>query len=120
VSTHAPSRGTSAPRVGRLPWGELSGVRVAIVLWGGLAVLDIARVAAAPSYAGLGALAIVVTLASIGTRTTTALCSAVTGWLLADGFVEHRYGALGFDARHDVALLALLAALALVATRTRR
>jgi hypothetical protein len=103
-----------------VPWGELGAVRVGVVLWAGLAVLDVAHLTAAPSYAGLGALAILVTVASIGTRRATALCSAVTGWLLVDGFVEHRYGSLGFHPLHDLAVLALLTGLALVATRTRR
>ena len=111
----------AATNVGeRVPWGELGGVRVGTVLWAGLAVIGVARLTAAPSYAGLGALAILVTVASIGTRTTTALCSAVTGWLLVDGFVEHRYGSLGFHPLHDLAVLALLTGLALAATRARR
>jgi hypothetical protein len=57
---------------------------------------------------------------SVGTGTTTALCSAVTGWLLVDGFVEHRYGVLGLHPEYDVAVLAMLTALALVASRAHR
>jgi hypothetical protein len=120
VSIHVRSQGATVPRVAPLPWGELAGVRVGIVLWGGLAVLDLARLAAAPSYAELAALAILVSAASIGTRTRTGLCSALTGWLLSDGFVTHRFGTLGFDGLHDLAVLALLTGLALVATRVRR
>jgi hypothetical protein len=44
VSTHVSSRSTTFPRVVRVPWG-------------GLAVLDLARLAAAPSYVAVGALA---------------------------------------------------------------
>jgi hypothetical protein len=108
------------PRVAGIPWAELAGVRVGVVLWGGLAALDLARIAALPSYAGLGALAVLVTASSVGMRTRTALAAALTGWLLVDGFVEHRYGALGFDGRHDLAVLTLLTGLALAATRVRR
>jgi hypothetical protein len=103
-----------------VPWTELAGVRVGIVLWGGLGVLDLARIAAAPSFVGLGAVAALVTAASVATRTWTALCSAVIGWLLVDGFDEHRYGVLGFRPLPDLAVVTLLAGLALVASRVRR
>ncbi|MGC4110033.1 MAG: hypothetical protein QM747_06340 [Nocardioides sp.] len=120
MSIHAPSRGVTAPRVSRIPWAELSGVRVGFVLWGGLALLDLTRLAAAPSYAGLGAVALLVTAASVGARTRAGLGAALTGWLLVDGFVEHRDGVLGFDGRHDLAVLTGLAALALLSTRVHR
>ena len=103
-----------------IPWIELAGVRVGAVLWGGLALVDLARLVAAPSYAELGALALLVAVASVGMRTVTGVCSAVVGWLVVDGFVEHRYGLLGFDAGRDLAVLALMTALALVATRAHR
>jgi hypothetical protein len=92
-------------------------VRVGVVLWGGLAILDVARIAAAPSYVELGAVVLLVTAASIGMRPATGLVSAVVGWSLVDGFVEHRYGILGFDFWRDLGVLALLISLALVATR---
>jgi len=104
----------SAPT--RVPWVDLGGFRVGVVLWGGLAVLDAGRLAAVPSYAELGAVAVLVTAASVGVRTTTGLCAAVVGWLLVDGFVEHGYGMLGFDAVRDTGILTLLVGLALVAT----
>ncbi|HET7067341.1 MAG TPA: hypothetical protein VFI21_07045 [Nocardioides sp.] len=105
----------SAPR--HIPWADLAGVRVGVVLWGGLAILDVARIAAAPSYVELGAVGLLVTAASIGMRPATGLVSAVVGWSLVDGFVEHRYGILGFDFWRDLGVLALLISLALVATR---
>jgi hypothetical protein len=102
-----------------VPWAEIPGVRVGIVLWGGLALVDLTRTAGAPSYVGLGALALLVTAASVGMGTWTALCAAVTGCLLVDGFLEHRYGVLGFDGVHDAAVLALLTGCALVGARAR-
>jgi hypothetical protein len=57
VSTHVSSRSTTFPRVVRVPRTELSGVRVGLVSWGGLAVLDLARLAAPPSFVAVGALA---------------------------------------------------------------
>jgi hypothetical protein len=50
-------------------------------------------------------------------RPATGLVSAVVGWSLVDGFVEHRYGILRFDFWRDLGVLALLISLALVATR---
>jgi hypothetical protein len=92
-------------------------VRVGVVLWGGLAVLDVARIAAAPSYVELGAVGVLVTAASLGTRPATGVVSAVVGWSLVDGFVEHRYGSLGFDVCRDLGVLVLLLSLALIPTR---
>jgi hypothetical protein len=103
-----------------IPWARLGAVRVAIVLWGGLMVLDLGRLAVAPAYAELGAVAILVTAASVRARTMTGLCAAVVGWLLVNGFVEHHDGVLGFDLTHDLAVLTLLTGLALAATHTRR
>jgi hypothetical protein len=119
VSTHAPSRRT-AGEVARIPWEQLGSVRVGLVFWGGLALLDLGTLAHVPSYAELGAVALLVVAGAVGMRTATAVCAAGVGWLLVDGFVEHRYGVLGFDARTDLARLALLTGLALLATRVRR
>jgi hypothetical protein len=102
----------------RIPWVDLAGFRVGVVLWGGLAVLDVGHLTAAPAYAEVGAVALLVTATSVGMRTPTGICAALVGWLLVDGFVEHRYGVLGFDAVRDTAVLALLVVLALAATRT--
>jgi hypothetical protein len=111
------------PAPARVPWTELGGVRVGVVLWGGLAALDAGRLTAAPSYAELGAVGLLVTGACVGVGTATGVCAAVVGWLLVDGFVEHRDGVLGFDAARDTVVLILLVGLALAvtgATRTRR
>jgi hypothetical protein len=119
VTIHAPV-GAALTRGSGIPWAELGGVRVGVVLWGGLALLDLAHLASAPSYAALGALALLVTAASVGTGTGTALTAALTGWLLVDGFVEHRFGTLGFDGRRDGPVLALLTLIAVVTARTTR
>ncbi len=115
MSNHVTTRDGSEVAVA---WHELAGTRVGIVLWGGLAAVDVARVAGLPSYAVLGALAVLVALTSVGMSTTSGLCGAVVGWLLDDGFVEHRYGVLGFDAAHDTLVLSLLVGVALTVTRS--
>jgi hypothetical protein len=120
VSIHAPARRDTIPRVSGIPWAELAGVRVGIVLWGGLAVVDLARIAGVSSYAAGAAVVLLVAAASVGAATRTGLGAAGTGWLLVDGFVEHRAGVLGWDGRHDLVLLAVLTVVALLATRARR
>lgn len=117
MSTHLPTReaGDFA-----LAWLDLGGTRVGIVLWGGLVVIDVAGVVGFPSYAVLGALATLVGLASLGARLATSLGCALVDWLLVDGFVEHRYGILGFAPGRDPFVLALLVGLALGATRITR
>jgi len=119
VSIHVPSPAEVAD-VGRVPWMELAGVRVGIVLWGGLALVDAGRLTHAPSYAELGAVALLVTTSSVGMRATTALAAALVGWLVVNGFVVHNVGVLGFDGTPDVARLGLLVGLAATASRARR
>ena len=119
VSIHAPSRRAGVAVAG-IPWVELAGVRVGIVLWRGLALVDVGRLAHAPSYAELGAVALLVAASSVGMRTTTALAAALVGWLVVNGFVVHSVGVLGFDGAPDVARLGLLVGLAATASRARR
>jgi hypothetical protein len=120
VSIHAASRRTTEADVAHLPWAEMAGVRVGIVLWGGLLLIDAGRLTHAPAYAELGAVAVLVTVASVGMHTPTAGAAALVGWLVVNGFVVHRFGVFGFDGTPDVARLALLVGLAMTATRARR
>jgi hypothetical protein len=116
VSTHVPARST---RDG-VPWSELAGIRVGCVLWGGLAVVDVGRAVCATPYAEVSVIAVLVAVSSLGMPTVTGGAAALVGWLVVDGFVEHRYGVLGYDPARDTALLILLAGLSLVATKARR
>jgi hypothetical protein len=99
---------------------HLTGVRLAIVLWGGLAVTDIWRPTGTPSYVALGAVAVLTMLASLGMRAGTAIGCAGIAWLVVNGFVDHRLGTLGWDGSADLGRLALLIGLAIVATRVHR
>ena len=90
------------------------------MLWGGLALVDAGTLAHAPAYAELGAVCLLVVVASIGIGIPAALGVALVGWLVVDGFVVHSLGVLGFDGAPDAARLALLVALAAAATRVRR
>jgi hypothetical protein len=120
VSIHAPSRRPTSDDVARIPWAELGGVRVGLVLWGGLALVDVGRVTHSPSYTVLGAIAVLVTASSIGMPIPTAVVAAAVGWLVVNGFVVHSVGVLGFDGTPDVVRLGLLVGLATTASRARR
>ena len=65
MSTHLSSRAEPLADRTRIPWAELAGVRVGAVLWGGLALVDLARLLDVPASAELAALAVLVTAASV-------------------------------------------------------
>jgi hypothetical protein len=85
-----------------------------------LAVLDLARVAGAPPLVQLATITALVGLCSVGTTRTVAVCVAAIGWLLANGFVVHTLGQLGFVGLGDVVRAVLLLAVALTARAVRR
>ena len=120
MSIHATLRRGRVADFGDIPWARLSGVRVGIVLWGCLTLVDLGTLAHAPAYVELGAVAMLVTAASLGTPLLTATSAALVGWLVVNGFVVHRFGVLGFDGTPDVARLAVLMALATTAARAHR
>jgi hypothetical protein len=93
---------------------------MAVVLWGGLAVVDVWRVTGTSPYVALGAVALLTMVSTLGMRAGTAICAAVVAWLVVDGFVVHQAGVLAWGGRPDVARLALLLALALLPTRVHR
>ena len=92
--------------------------RVFVTLWGGLAVVDVSR----PGGGVLaGALVVLLTTAcGVGQALLPAAGVAVTGWLVIDGFVQHRYGELGFAPASWWLLVLVLAAVLSVAARTGR
>ena len=92
--------------------------RVFVALWGGLALVDVSR----PGGGLLaGTLVVVLTAAcGIGQPPLAATAVAVTGWLVIDGFVQHRYGELGFAPASWWLLALVLAAVLGVAARTAR
>jgi hypothetical protein len=93
-------------------------VRLGVVLWGGLALVDITRTA--PPYAALGALALLVIACSVGLGPRAAAAAGVVGWLLVTGFVVNGEGTLRYDGPGDLARLALLVGVALLASGARR
>ena len=122
MTTQVPTRRSarSTTDTDSLRLASVAGVRVAVVLWGGLLLVDLGRLAHAPSYLDLALVALLVAGASLQMRAGTALAAAAVGWLLVDGFVTHRYGVLGYDGTPDLARLALLAGVAVLATRVHR
>ena len=92
--------------------------RVFVALWGGLALVDVGR----PGGGLLtGTLVVALTAAcAVGQALVPAAAVAVTGWLVIDGFVQHRYGELGFAPASWWLLALVLAAVLAVAARTAR
>jgi hypothetical protein len=93
-------------------------VRLAVVLWGGLALVDLTR--GAPSYARLGALVLLVIACSVGMSRTTSAAAGVIAWLVVTGFVVNHDGTLRYDGPADLARLALLVGMALLASGVHR
>ena len=97
--------------------GHGLGGRMFVALWGGLAVVDIAR----PSVGAVSTGALVVALVAgcgVGQRPIAAVAIAGTGWLVINGFVQHRYGVLGFGATSWWLLAVVLVAVLTVSWRT--
>ena len=94
---------------------RLEATRLAVALWGGLAVLDLAHLAGAAPLVQFALVALLVAGCSRGVRRPTALCVAGIGWLLVNGFVVHQLGQLGFVGAADLASATLLVAVALAA-----
>jgi hypothetical protein len=105
-------------RVSAEPPAYVPAVRLAVVLWGGLALVDLTR--GAPSYAGLGALVLLVIACSVGMARTTAAAAGLIAWLVATGFVVNHDGTLRYDGPADLARLALLVGMAVLASGVRR
>jgi hypothetical protein len=120
VTIHAPVSRATDVEADSLPLARFASVRLAAVLWGGLLLVDLGRLAHAPSYLDLALVALLVAAASTRMRAGGALAAAVVGWLLVDGFVTHRYGVLGYDGTPDLARFALLVGVAVLATRVHR
>jgi hypothetical protein len=98
---------------GRSPAGRLF-----VALWGGLAIVDMAR----PGGALLAGTLVIALAAACGAGQSwpAATSIATTGWLVVNGFVEHRYGELGFGRTSWFLLVLGLVATHSVAARTTR
>ena len=90
--------------------------RVFVALWGGLAVVGLARPGGSLVSGGL----VLALVAACGVHQSwpAAAASATTGWLVIDGFVQHQYGELGFGADSWRVLALVLATVLAVAART--
>lgn len=94
---------------------RLETTRLAVALWGGLAVLDLARLLDAAPLVQVVLIAVLVAGCSRGVRRATALCVAGIGWLLVNGFVMHQFGQFAFVGLGDLGSALLLVTVALAA-----
>jgi len=90
-----------------------------VALWGGLAVVDLTRPGGSEVVTGIAVVALV-GLCGVGQGPVAAAAIATTGWLVINGFVQHRYGELGFGAGSWWLLATLLVVVLTIASRTTR
>ena len=96
------------------------GGRLFVALWGGLAVVLTSRAVGLTPSQSTAAVVALVGACSLGLRAAAAVAVAVTGWLVVDGFVMHRYGQLGFDGQLLLVLVAAISLALTVSTITRK
>jgi hypothetical protein len=97
----------------------MPGCRLAAALFGGLAVVDVTRIAGTP--AGLQAMLLAALACACCLRQSllTALAVTVTVWLVATGFVVNEYGLISLTGAADAVRLVAFATAALLGTRVR-
>ena len=94
--------------------------RLFAALWGGLAVVDLARSAQAPASLQLGLLVVLAGVLCLRQGKIAALAVAGIVWLVATGFVVNAWGELHLSGAADLGRLLLLVLVALAATEVRR
>jgi hypothetical protein len=96
------------------------GGRMFLALWGGLALVLLGRAVGLGAWLSTGVVIALTGACSLGLRALASVVVAVTGWLVVDGFVEHRYGELGLDLRLVLVLAATISLALTVSTITRK
>jgi hypothetical protein len=94
---------------------QLPAYRVGVMLWGGLAAIDLARAVAAPAAVQTAVVAALVAGLSRHVPRAAGLLVAGTGWLLVNGFIVDDFGLLAWHGLADAVRLGVLAAVAMVA-----
>ena len=94
--------------------------RLFAALWGGLAVVDVARSFQTPPTLQLGLLVVLAAGLCVRQGVVAALAVAGIVWLVATGFVVNAWGELHLSGAADLGRLLLLVLVALAATEVRR
>ena len=94
--------------------------RLFLALWGGLAVVDVARSAQAPTILQLGLLLVLAAGLCVRQGKVAALAVAGIVWLVATGFVVNTWGELHLTGAADAGRLMVLVLVALTATEVSR
>ena len=101
------------PLAAPLELHRLETTRLAVALWGGLAVLDLTGLVGAVPLVQVALITLLVAACSYRVRRSLAVCVAGIGWLLVNGFVVHQLGQLGFTGLGDLGSAVLLVGVAL-------
>jgi hypothetical protein len=94
--------------------------RLFVMLWGGLAAIDVGHLLGAPPLVLLTVVTAVTAGCCVRTSRTTAIGVAAVGWLLVNGFVVNELGDLRLTGVGDLLDGVLLLGVALAMTRVRR
>ena len=94
--------------------------RLFAALWGGLAVVDVARSVQAPPILQLGLLVVLAAGLCVRQGKVAALAVAGIVWLVATGFVVNSWGELHLTGVADLGRLLVIALAALAATEATR
>jgi phosphatidylserine synthase len=89
------------------------------MLWGGLAVIGVARLAGVPAITQMAVVAGLLVVCSLNQPYWAALEVAVVAWLLVTGFVVNQYGDLHLSGKRDLLRLSILLLLAIAAAGWR-
>lgn len=94
--------------------------RLFLALWGGMAVVDVARAGQAPATLQVALLTLLAGVSSLGQRVYTALAVAGVVWLVVLGFVVNACGELVVTGVADAIRLVVVVAAALAGTAVAR
>jgi len=86
---------------------EIPGTHLFVMLWGGLLAVDVGRALGWGTVPQLVALLVIACACSVDVAPAFAAAIAVTGWLVANGFVFHLDGQLGWAGAGDLVRLSL-------------
>lgn len=108
---------THPPLTHELP--HLPGCRLGLALFGGLALVDAARLAGTPADLQSMLLAALACACCVRQSCLTAIAVTATTWLVATGFVVNEYGLLTWTGGGDAVRLLAFGAAAWLGTRLR-
>jgi hypothetical protein len=98
---------------------EIPGTHLFVMLWGGLLGVDVGRALGWGTVPQMVVLLVVAFACSVDVTPVFAAAIAATGWLVANGFVVHLDGQLGWAGFEDLARLLMFGVVAVAGASVR-